>query len=173
MNRLEWMANRYKTESVGAYDWVPEVMTTIEPGPAYPSSGFPKVGGTRLSARRRAAEGADAFRNSLANVQQKKERSRVGRLHAHFKLIEMRKQVEAARIQEGSHDPEAHLDPKEKAAAIMKDDKADRNALPNIKIDSESKLPHGFGFDDIVKERADLLNDRKLRNNQLMDQLVE
>ena len=47
----------------------------------------------------------------------------------------------------------------------MKDDKADRNALPNIKIDSESKLPHGFGFDDIVKERADLLNDRKLRNN--------
>ena len=45
--------------------------------------------------------------------------------------------------------------------------------ISNIKIDSESKLPHGFGFDDIVKERADLLNDRKLRNNQLMDQLVE
>lgn len=47
MNRSEWMANRYKNESHHTYDWVPEIMTTIDPSPAYHNPGSPKMGGIR------------------------------------------------------------------------------------------------------------------------------
>ena len=67
MNRSEWMANRVKNDAT-AYEWVPEVMTSIDPAPAYAERGYPKVGGRRLTASRRATEGAAAFRSSLTNV---------------------------------------------------------------------------------------------------------
>jgi hypothetical protein len=33
MNRSEWMGNKFKNESIGAYDWIPEIMTKIDPAP--------------------------------------------------------------------------------------------------------------------------------------------
>lgn len=36
MNRTEWMGNTFKNENIGAYDWVPEIITSIDPAPRYP-----------------------------------------------------------------------------------------------------------------------------------------
>jgi hypothetical protein len=33
MNRAEWMANKFKDNNLGTYDWVPEIFTTISPAP--------------------------------------------------------------------------------------------------------------------------------------------
>lgn len=35
MNRAEWMANKFKDNNQGTYDWVPEIFTTITPSPEY------------------------------------------------------------------------------------------------------------------------------------------
>lgn len=144
MNRSEWMANKFKNDPM-AYAWVPEVMTTIDPAPQYHNSGYPKKSGMRLTAQRRASEGAAAFRNSIMNIQQKQEKSRVGRLYAHFRLIEMRKHIKEARTQEGKYDPEDELAPEERAKAILNAEKPP--ALPTIKIDEDFQLPYGFGYD--------------------------
>ena len=156
------MANRSKNDGL-AYDWVPEVMTTIDPAPAYVHNGYPKLAGTRLTTSRRAAEGAAAFRNSLTNVQQKQERSRVGRLFAHFKLLEMRRHIKEARTKEGKYNPDDELDPADRAKALLNAEKT--SATPTVKIDDELNLPYGFGYDQIIKERADLVNDKKFLNN--------
>ena len=170
MNRSEWMANKYKTDP-SAFLWVPEVMTSIDPSPSYHNPGYPKTGGLRLTAKRRSLEGAAAFRQSLTNIQQKQEKSRVGRLYQHFHLIQMRKDIKLARTYEGKYDPEAGLDPSDKAKAILRGEKKD--ALPDVKIEDNFNLPFGFGYDNIIKERADMINDKKFLNNQVMDTLVE
>ena len=36
MNRSEWMGNKWKNQNVGSYDWLPEVITRINPAPNYP-----------------------------------------------------------------------------------------------------------------------------------------
>jgi hypothetical protein len=41
------------------------------------------------------------------------------------------------------------------------------------KIEDEFNLPFGFGFDHIIKEKADKINNQKFKNNKLMDDLVE
>lgn len=45
--------------------------------------------------------------------------------------------------------------------------------MPTVKIDDEFHLPYGFGYDQIIKERADVINDKRFLNNRVMDQLVE
>ena len=89
MNRAEWMANKYKDNSDDTYDWVPEIMTTIDPAPRYFDGGRNR-GGIRENKRRRGIEAMDAVRNASINLSQKRERARVGRLMAHVKHIEMR-----------------------------------------------------------------------------------
>ena len=42
-----------------------------------------------------------------------------------------------------------------------------------VKIEEEFNLPFGFGFDYIIKEKADLINNKKFKNNKLMDNLVD
>ena len=42
-----------------------------------------------------------------------------------------------------------------------------------VNVDDEFNLPYGFGFDYVIKEKADLINNKKFKNNQLMDELVE
>jgi hypothetical protein len=77
--------------------------------------------------------------------------------------MEMRDHIKEARTQEGKYDPEEDLDPADKAKAILKAEQA--SELPTVKIDDEFKLPYGFGYDQIIKERADLINDKKFLNN--------
>ena len=42
-----------------------------------------------------------------------------------------------------------------------------------VKIDEEFALPFNLGFDNIIKEKGDKINDQKAKNNKIMDQLVE
>lgn len=43
----------------------------------------------------------------------------------------------------------------------------------DYKVEDEFQLPYGLGFDDLIKQKADLVNNKKFENNKLMDNLVE
>ena len=174
MNRSEWMANRYKDHSEDTYDWVPEIMTTIDPAPAYHNPGRVKMGGLRENLRKRAREGLDNFRNPSINLAVRREKSKLGRLMAHVKHIEMRNNIKEVRTLEGTLPEEAHETAggeNEKVIEILKSEK--KSKFPPIKVEPEFNLPYGFGFDHIIKEKIDSINEQKFKNNQIMDELVE
>ena len=62
------MAYRYKNESIDTYEWIPEIMTSINPGPTYHDRGHEKSGGLRANKMKRATEGLDNFRNPIVNM---------------------------------------------------------------------------------------------------------
>lgn len=39
----------------------------------------------------------------------------------------------------------------------------------NINIDPDFGLPYGFGFDKIIKDKADVMKNNKFYNNMMMD----
>ena len=43
----------------------------------------------------------------------------------------------------------------------------------SLKVDQELHLPYGLGFDQIIKEKTDLISNKKFHNNRVMDELVE
>ena len=49
---------------------------------------------------------------------------------------------------------------------------AKRDTIQDVKIEDEFNLPYGFGFDYVIKEKMDLINNKKFQNNRLMDDLV-
>lgn len=104
----------------------------------------------------------------------RREKSKLGRLMAHVKQIEMRNHIKDVRTLEGTV-PEGAQETvdgeREKVIEILKSEK--KAQIPPIKIESEFSLPYGFGFDHIIKEKIDSINDQKFKNNQLMDELVE
>jgi hypothetical protein len=40
-------------------------------------------------------------------------------------------------------------------------------------MDDTFHLPYGFGFDDIIKEKAEVIDSLKTKNNDKMDELIE
>jgi len=74
MNRAEWMGNKYKDNNLGTYDWVPEIFTTITPSPEYHNKATKKKGGIKFNKYLRASEGMDSFKNSILNLEQKREK---------------------------------------------------------------------------------------------------
>lgn len=97
MNRAEWMANKFKDNNLGTYDWVPEIFTTITPAPEYHNKAMQKKGGIKFNKYLRAGEGMDSFKNSIVNLEQKREKQRVGRLMTHFKYIGLQNQIRQIR----------------------------------------------------------------------------
>ena len=118
-------------------------------------------------------EGNDTFRDMTLNRDLKREHSRVGRLMAHVKHIEMRNQIHKMREQEGKlpEDAKATADEVSRAKDILKSEKTP--ALPTVSIDEDLNLPYDFGYDKVIKEKKDKVNEKKFRVNQLMDELVE
>ena len=55
----------------------------------------------------------------------------------------------------------------QKVEAIMRD--SNETHYGNVKIDDEFALPYDLGFDHVIKERSDQINDKKSRNNKIMD----
>lgn len=45
--------------------------------------------------------------------------------------------------------------------------------VPPIKIEKEFALPYGFGYDHIIKDKIEAINNKKFSNNLLMDELVD
>jgi hypothetical protein len=65
MTRSEWMANKFKNQNLGAYDWVPEVMTTIDPAPRYHNRAMEPTDGPKYYKKMRLSEGIETFKNGL------------------------------------------------------------------------------------------------------------
>lgn len=83
----------------------------------------------------------------------------------------MRKNIKEARTAEGKYNPEVEVDPKDRALAILNAEEPP--LFPNIKLDDDFDLPYGFGYDWIIKQKAELIQDRRFYNNKVMDRLVE
>ena len=65
MNRSEWMANKFKDGNMNTYDWVPEVMPTINPAPVYRDRDLGTLAGRRLNRKRAMAEALDKSKNAI------------------------------------------------------------------------------------------------------------
>ncbi len=102
LNRSEWMANRYKDSTTASYDWVPEVMPSIDPAPSYPIKGLEANNGKDAMIRKMPREGAFKGRNSFQARKMKQEKYKTGRLFAHLKQVEMQNYVRGVRKQEGT-----------------------------------------------------------------------
>ena len=97
------------------------------------------------------------------------ERAETGRLLSHLAHIDMRNHIRDIREQEGT----LKDDGLSEAARLTKLLSSQREEVDvNVKVDQEFNLPYGFGFDYIIKEKADLMGDEKFENNKVMDQLV-
>jgi hypothetical protein len=99
------------------------------------------------------------------------ERSRTGRLLSHMKHVEMKNFIRDVKIKEGSLKKSEYMSEMEQVQDLMKNEK--KANLFKANIDEEFNLPYGFGFDYIIKEKGDLITNKKTLNNQLMDELVE
>ena len=45
--------------------------------------------------------------------------------------------------------------------------------FPKLDIDDTFKLPYGYGFDQVIKKKIDMIDKQKFKNNKVMDELVE
>jgi hypothetical protein len=171
MNRSEWMANKFKNQNLGSYDWVPEIMTSIDPTPRYHERADPKKAGPRHYKRVRASEGIEGVKTALIKQNQMEERSRTGRLLAHIKQVEMKNLITDVKSNEGTLKQDANFTQEDQVNEILNNSKTSNDL--KVKVDDEFNLPYGFGFDDVIKEKADMINNKKFKNNQIMDDLVE
>lgn len=92
------MANKFKNQNQGSYDWVPDVMSTITPAAQYVDKGMVSVKGNHANKRMRADEGMDVFKQGITRKNMMEERSRTGRLYAHLKHIEMKEFIKNVKI---------------------------------------------------------------------------
>lgn len=90
MNRSEWMANRFKNHNLNAYDWVPEIVTSIDPAPRYMTRPGERERSTFSLKRRMFQEGLEKHKHGLIQKNVMTERATRGRLWAHLKHIEMK-----------------------------------------------------------------------------------
>ena len=102
MNRSEWMANKFKDKNLNTYDWIPEIMTSIDPSPTYHNKAMEKKMGPHHYKKVRASEGLEDQKHALIKQNQMEERSRTGRLLSHIKHVEMKNFIRDVKIQEGS-----------------------------------------------------------------------
>lgn len=73
MNRSEWMGNKFKNQNVGAYDWVPEIVTSITPAPAYHNGQNIASKNDAQYRKKMASEGLEkSFKHGLLEVKNKK-----------------------------------------------------------------------------------------------------
>ena len=98
MNRSEWMANKFKNQNQGSYDWVPDVMSTITPAAQYVNKGLVPSKGNQANKRMRQDEGTGVFKQGITRKNMMEERARTGRLYAHFKHIEMKDFIRNVRV---------------------------------------------------------------------------
>ena len=163
------MANKLKDRAANTYDWIPEVMVSIDPAPRYHSKALLTKHSDEWISTTRAAEGLEKVKTGIMGKQQMQEKAEHGRLWAHIKHIEMRNHIKKIRKQEGTFKEE--LSEEAQLQEIMKGEKIKMSQSFNI--DQELHLPYGFGFDLIIKEKNDLISNKKFHNNKVMDELVE
>ena len=88
------------------------------------------------------------------------ERASHGRLWAHIKHIEMKNAIRDIKRQEGSLEEEK--DRVAQVNEILKESKSlGGNPEYPSKIEDEFYLPYGLRYDDVIKKKADLVNDKK------------
>ena len=68
MNRSEWMANKFKNQNVGTYDWVPEIMTSIDPAPTYHEKALKPGMGPHHYKKVRGSEGIEDSKQNVKPI---------------------------------------------------------------------------------------------------------
>lgn len=101
-----------------------------------------------------------------------REKAQTGRLWAHLKHIEMKNFIRRIKAQEGSLNDENKTISEKVQEIMLEGRKKGAFGGSDIRVEDDFKLPFGFGFDEIIQQRADLVNSQKAKNNQIMDDLV-
>lgn len=60
-----------------------------------------------------------------------------------------------------------------KNTAALKETKQKGINAPDTEVDYQFQLPYGYGFDFIIKKKAELIDGLKLQNNAVMDALID
>ena len=131
-------------------------MTDITPAPKYPKKALDDSMSIMGLNRRHNAEALEKVKTGNLQVIMKSERSSVGRLYAHLKHNDMKNFIRGIKKKEGSLKEEEESVEK-KAERIMIETK--QAYFDDIKIDDEFHLPYDLGFDHVIKERADQINE--------------
>lgn len=80
-------------DDMNAYEYKPEMLTHLNPGPAYPDRAFDKKGEKKHA--RDSKYNLERMRTSMLTQRANKNRFEAGRLHAHLGLEKMRQDVQA------------------------------------------------------------------------------
>jgi len=92
------MNNKSKDQNAGTMDWIPEIITTINPSPLYHKR---PLGHTSLK-EKLFNEAMGQTKNGILQKNMMTERATTGRLWAHIKHIEMKNTIRRIRKQEGT-----------------------------------------------------------------------
>ena len=163
------MHNQSKTPNTEAYDWKPELLTRIDPAPNYKNSPLAKIKGKKYVNLKMGEETAFHYRSAVMKKMYHKEKKVLGRIFAHLKQIELREFIKTVRKNEGTLKEEEKTED-QKVTDLVRNMESSRIDLD---VDPDFGLPYGMGYDQIIKEKADVFVNNKFYNNIMMDQLVQ
>lgn len=139
----------------------------IDPAPQYPDDPTGPKTLYEWQRRRTVKLMLEKNRDNSMIRDKLRERYHYGRLYAHMRQIEMKDNVQSIRNKELGIDE----DTKPLNAYNIKTEKGISFELPEV--EDTFKLPYGVGYDHVIKEKTDLLNQQKTLNYQAMNDLVE
>jgi hypothetical protein len=155
-NRAEQDAISMKTD-LTTYENKRGLISELVPGPRYPDRAMPKE--WEKNRIRDQRYNYELVRTSGITKNRNEARFAAGRINAHFKLEQLRKDVQKIRDQE--------IAGKQGLKKIKRGIVA-----PDVQIDDQFLLPYGAGYDHIIKARADLIDSQKNDNIAVMDELI-
>ena len=84
---------------MSVYEYVPDQISALEPGPVFPYPAFDKNMGHQKM-KRDATANANRLRTSMLVKRANRDRCHAGRMHSHVKLYEIKQEVQKIREKE-------------------------------------------------------------------------
>ena len=109
------------------------------------------------------------YKDNTITKNKRYDRFITGRLYAHLRHEELKQAMQQIKEKEGveSSDDNQTFNPP------VIESGGSRLKYEAVEYDDTYKLPYGFGYDDYIKKKTDMLNKQKIWNNKVMDELVE
>jgi len=109
------------------------------------------------------------YKDNIITKNKRYDRFVTGRLYTHLRHEELKQAMQDIK------DKESGLTTEDKQPLTAEDNEAGGGRLvyEQVEYDDTYKLPYGFGYDDYIKKKTDLINKQKTWNNKVMDELVE
>ncbi len=149
---------------MSAYQFKPELIYRIAPSPEYPDQKDINPSRSRLKTLHDRSQYYEKFRNADVDRNRHEERFLEGRLFSHLRAEENKEQVKQLKQLESGADMDKVREKRNDEGVFE---------VPTVEYDEEYKLPYGLGYDKLIKKKTDSIDQQKIWNNKVMDQLVE